>query len=84
MMSNVRKVLEFLASRKRDEAGDAWTLNKDIQEGTKLSPAEVNDSIELAENRGLIEVLKAMGTAPFKFHSATITAEGRLWLESKK
>ena len=43
----------------------------------------VNDSIILAENRGYVKVLKTLGTAPYKFHSATITAEGRLWLEEK-
>lgn len=81
-MDNVRKVLEFIASRERNESGEAWTTGKEIQEGTGLTPADVNDAIEIAENRALIEVLKTLGTTPFKFHSATITGEGRLWLES--
>mgnify|MGYP006910750972 CR=1 FL=1 len=81
-MSKVKLVLEFLASRERNEIGQAWTTGKEIQDGTDMIPADINDAIEIAENRGFLEVLKTLGTAPFKFHSVTITAEGRLWLES--
>ena len=82
MMSKVERVLEFLASQERNEIGQAWTTGKEIQDGTEIIPADINDAIEIAENRGLVEVLKTLGTAPFKFHSVSITGEGRLWLES--
>ena len=81
-MSKVKQVLEFLASRERNVSGEAWTTGVEIQEGTEMIPADINDAVEIAENRVFVEVLKALGTAPFKFHSVTITAEGRLWLEN--
>ncbi len=87
MIDSMRTVLNFLASLERDETGDAWINGNDIHEGLKgrtdIIPGDINDSINLAENRGYVKVLKTLGTAPYKFHSATITAEGRLWLEEK-
>lgn len=85
-MSKVKQVLELLASQERNESGQAWTTGKEIHERsrgrTDIIPADINDAIEIAENRGFVEVLKALGTSPFTFQSVTITAEGRLWLES--
>ena len=83
MMSNVRKILEFLATRERNEIGEAWTTGNEIREETGIIPADINDAIEIAENREFVEVLKTLGTAPFKFHSVTITAEGRFSLEKQ-
>lgn len=53
------------------------------QDKTGLSPADINDAVEIAENRGYVQVIRFLGTAPFNFGQVTITAEGRLYLESK-
>lgn len=81
-MSKLKVVLEFLDSLERDDVGDAWVDGKKIKEKTGLSEIDINDVIGIADNRGYVEVQKSMGTAPYKFSHVTITAEGRLWLET--
>ena len=82
-IDNLIRLLEFLVAQKRDDLGYAWVVNDNVQAGLGLSPAVVNDEVKLAESRGYVNVRKEIGTPPFTFHSVTITAEGRLWLEEK-
>jgi len=78
----MKQVLLRLALQKRDPMGEAWIENKELQSITKMEPFELNDAIELASSMMLVDVRNSMGTAPYKFHSITINAKGRHWLES--
>ncbi|UCD44155.1 MAG: hypothetical protein JSV27_08435 [Candidatus Bathyarchaeota archaeon] len=84
MISKVEKVLTFLASRERDNRGDAWTAGTEIEEETTLPAADINDVIDITEKRGFVQTRTSMATRPFKFNDVSITAEGRLWLDSKE
>jgi hypothetical protein len=79
---DVNKVLEFLSKCKRDEMGFAFVRGPEIQKGTKLTPAQINDAIKIAGNRGWIDRRDYGGTAPFMFGEVNISAEGRLFLEN--
>jgi len=83
-IDNLIRLLELLASQKRDEMGTAWMVNDNVQAALGLSPAVVNDAVSLADSRGYVEVRKVMGTAPYTFYSITINAEGRMWLEEQE
>ncbi len=84
MISKVEKVLTFLDSRERDNRGEAWTVGKEIEEETNLSANDINDVIEITEKRGFVQTRSSVITRPFKFSDVSITAEGRLWLDSKE
>ena len=83
-MDSLIRLLDLLGSQKRDEIGTAWMINDNVQAALGLSPAVVNDAVSLADSRGYVEVRKAMGTSPYTFHSITINAEGRMWLEEQE
>jgi len=48
-----------------------------LQSLTALSPQQLNDAIELLEEEGLVEVVRTLGTAPFRFSGLSLTASGR-------
>lgn len=77
----MKTVLEILAKAKRDEMGEAWVSATQLQKDTKLSPADLNDAVELLVGNGLVQWRQYMGTAPFKFAQATITPRGRFSLQ---
>ena len=78
---NMEKVLEALAKAKRDKMGEAWVLAAQLQKDTGLSPADLNDAVEILVGDGLVKWLQYLGTAPYKFAQATITPRGRLSLQ---
>ena len=78
---NMKKVLEALAEAKRDEMGEAWVSATQLQKDTGLSPADLNDAIEILVGNGSAEWRQHLGTAPYKFAQATITPHGRLSLQ---
>lgn len=78
----MKQVLLQLASLKRNSVGQAWIDNKELQLITKMEPFELNDAIDLASSQGLVDVEGSMGSVPYRFHSVSITAIGRSWLES--
>lgn len=81
--ANMIKVLKVLADQSRSVSGEAWTSGKELKKATGLSPAEINDAVELLEARGLVETLQTIGTAPYRFQTVTITASGRYELENR-
>jgi hypothetical protein len=80
---NLLRFLDFLANHDADGKGEVWVLNSDIQSGTFMSPSEVNDIVALAEARGFVKVFRPMGTIMYRFYSAAITEDGRLWLRKQ-
>ena len=74
---NMKKVLDALAKAKRDEMGSAYVNGAWLQKETGLSPADINDAVEILQQQGLIEWMQWMGTAPFVFGQIQITAKGR-------
>jgi DNA-binding GntR family transcriptional regulator len=78
---NIKKVLEALAKSKRDEMGEAWVSAAQLQKDTGLSPADLNDAVEILVSDGLVKWRRYLGTAPYKFAQATITPRGRLSLQ---
>ena len=77
----MKEVLKALAKVKRDEMGEAWVSAAQLQKDTGLSPADLNDAIEILVGNGLVKWRQHMGTAPYKFAQATITPRGRLSLQ---
>jgi len=78
---NMKTVLEALAKSKRDATGEAWVSATQLQKDTGLSPADLNDAVEILVSDGLVKWLQSMGTAPYNFAQATITPHGRLSLQ---
>lgn len=77
---NKKIVLETLAKSK-DEMGEGWVSAAQLQKDTKLSPADLNDAVEILVGNGLVQWRQHMGTAPYKFAQASITPRGRLSLQ---
>jgi len=50
--TNMKTVLETLAKAKRDEMGDAWISASQLQNDTGLSPADLNDVVEILVKKG--------------------------------
>jgi DNA-binding NarL/FixJ family response regulator len=48
-----------------------------LAESLSLVPIRINSAIEVLESKGLVEVLKGIGTSPYSFHAITATADGR-------
>lgn len=81
---NIIEVLKFLGKQERTDTGEAWISGEDIQNETGLSPFEINDAIENAKRDSLVIIQNPPPNyKPWKFISATITSNGRLWLEMK-
>ncbi len=78
---NMKKVLETLSKVKRTGEGEAWIGAEKLSKDTGLKPMDLNDAVELLVRNGDAKWKQCMGTAPYKFHSATITSAGRLSLE---
>lgn len=78
---NMKTVIEALSKAKRDEMGEAWVSAANLAASTKLSPADLNDAVEILVGKGFAKWRQYMGTAPYFFAQATITPNGRLSLE---
>lgn len=74
---NMNKVLGALAKAKRDEMGNAWVDGPWLQTETGLSPADLNDAIDILNRQGLVQFILWLGTAPYIFGQVQITPQGR-------
>jgi len=74
---NAYTVLSKLYTVKPTQLGTVNIDNKGLQELTSLTPAELNDAITILEESGFVRLIKALGTAPFLFHSVTLTPRGK-------
>lgn len=70
-------LLEALASEPRD----SYIGGADLAKKTGLEPGRINDAMTILVDSGLAEWLQVMGTAPYDFGEATITARGRYELQ---
>ena len=46
-----------------------------------LSPQEINDAVEILQQNGYVQVIRTLGTAPYRFRGAELTSKGRLEYE---
>jgi hypothetical protein len=70
-------LLQALASEPRD----TYVGGADLATKTGLEPGRINDAMSLLVDSGLAEWLQVMGTAPYDFGEAMITARGRYELQ---
>lgn len=78
---NIQKVLAAMVEKSEREDFNGTLL----QELTGLTSQEINDAIELLSENGAVDVLRLLGTAPYHFGIASVTARGRyLYHESRK
>lgn len=66
-------LLQALASEPRD----SYVSGDHLGARTGLEPGRINDAMSLLVDSGLAEWLQVMGTAPYDFGEAAITARGR-------
>jgi hypothetical protein len=82
---DVERVLLFMANYEGQDPEDRGHYEFEGEELAKdcgLPARRLNDVIDVLESRGLAEVLRALGTSPFNFHTAGLTFEGRLMAEN--
>ena len=73
-------VLRALSDYARERGVGEYMSNADLQEATDLPADDLNEIVELLVDRGDVEWLRAMGTAPYVFGHARSTARGRFEL----
>ena len=78
---NATIILECLATSPRDSVGHADVNGDQIAGKTNLTAVEINDAVSILVNSGYAEWLQTMGTAPYIFHSVSITPIGRYEFE---
>ncbi len=78
---NAAIILETLATSPRDSFGGAEVSGDQLAERTSLSAFEINDAVSLLVNSGYAEWIQTLGTAPYEFHSVSITPLGRYEFE---
>ena len=71
--TNASRILHFLYESARDEIVPAGQISQTVG----LTPGEVNDAVSLLVEARLAEWIQALGTAPYDFVAASITARGR-------
>jgi DNA-binding MarR family transcriptional regulator len=81
---NIGLVLQALKEKNRTGTGETWVSGKELAKETNLEPPEINDAVDLLATNRLVEVLQALGTAPYMFECVTITPKGRYELERAK
>ncbi len=77
---NAKKILTTLVEQGIEEAE-----GEQIGKILGLNPEEINDAVAYLKGLGAIEVHDWLGTAPYKFGSATVTPRGKyLYYEMKE
>jgi hypothetical protein len=51
--------------------------NTELQNMSELSPKDLNDAVLYLEDIGAVELMRALGTAPFEFDSVAVESRGR-------
>ena len=86
--NNMYTILEVLATESpKDDVGHGHLTCQQIQGLTELTPSEINDAVGVLAELGFVEPIRVLGTAPFTFHSVTITPRGRYefqWIKQEQ
>ncbi|MCX6239626.1 MAG: hypothetical protein NTY07_19105 [Bacteroidia bacterium] len=72
--NNATKILEYLFENNPEQ--NLQFDGKDLSEALKLSPVEINNSIDYLDDRGLLERHNWMGTIPFNFGAVYLNSRG--------
>lgn len=75
-------ILTVLATQEFDEMGRKMLSPEKLREITSLTPAEINDAVMILNESGLVEILQAMGSAPYLFIGVQITPRGKYEYQS--
>lgn len=81
IQENAAIILESLATFPRDSFGRAEVSGDQLAGRTNLTAYEINDAVSLLVNSGYAEWIQTLGTAPYEFHSVSITPLGRYEFE---
>lgn len=81
---NMVTILRALSEWPRDEASWAGPDGPKLSELTGLSPDDLNDSVNILHESGLVEWIQPMGTFPYDFAAVRITSRGRYEYERLK
>jgi DNA-binding MarR family transcriptional regulator len=84
IIENANRVLEALSRMERPNDRDQYTEASELAGLTELTPSDLNDAVTLLEESGLIEWIRYLGTAPYKFAQVMITPRGRYEIEKAK
>jgi len=77
---NAAKILMVLVEKGIEEAE-----GEQIKQIVGLNPEDINDAVAYLEDLGAIDVLKWLGTAPYRFGAVTVNSRGKyLYQEMKK
>lgn len=77
IQENAAIILESLAKFPRDSFGRSEVDGNQLAARTNLIPMEINDAVTLLVSSGYAEWIQTLGTAPYNFHSVSITPLGR-------
>jgi hypothetical protein len=81
---NMFRVLDYLLKKQKELNDEIYVSGKDLVEGTGLSAIEINDSVDLLHDQGLVDWFQTLGTAPFNFNCVKINARGKYELERRQ
>jgi hypothetical protein len=68
------KILVHMIDTEQQRAGGDM-----IKEWFDLSPQEINDAVEYLKSLKFVDVLTAIGTAPYNFLNIKVTSKGRIY-----
>ncbi len=70
--NNAYQLLMSMANSKKEQF-----QAKELQQMSGLEPQEINDAVDYLHSIGAVEVIKALGTAPFMFAALFLQSRGR-------
>ena len=64
---NATTILAAIIENDKQNGEEKYYEGNIIKEMTGIEPSDINDAVEFLDDRTLIDTLKALGTAPYKF-----------------
>ncbi len=79
ILENAAKILiKMFEAEQNDQYGrDYWFNGKVLSLLSGLTPGDINDAVNLLDERDFIERLNVLGTAPYRFGSVQLNSKGR-------
>lgn len=82
---NATKILTAIIENDIQSGEEKHHGGNDINEMTGIEPKDINDAVEFLDDRTLVETLKALGTAPYRFALIKANSRGRYaYYDTKK